>query len=456
MKTIQCKHSDAEGKWEICEHLLSRIGEEYNPSARGHYRRYTGSGAQYILLCNGCAKASEPVEQHLRWVCHACYDDVAQWGKRLGVQGSPEARERISGAKLVHTEVSCPEALGRLATVAPVCGSTNCQWLALNDRNELVLVDAEAGSHRRLLRLDALEVALDQPKTLIASPTGEFAVIASTFGSHGVVVNTRTSKPIMHLDRGTYRVEHCRFPAAFFEHEGRVLLVHATDWNRLDISDPLTGEVITRRHPTSYEREEKRPPHYLDYFQCGLCVSPDGEWIAGNGWVWHPVGAVDTWSLRQWVNKNVWEAEDGATKKRLCWRDYYWDGPLCWVGKRTLAIWGHGDDDLLLVPGIRLFDVETGNELPGFPGPVVVGSRLEEVTSNGQMHQIPHATGTLVFDEFLFSFDAGCEFAVWDVGTGERLLHEESFLPLGYHPTSKLFLSQTQDGSIRLTKFVMG
>jgi hypothetical protein len=377
-------------------------------------------------------------------------------GERLGVQGSPEIRERDAGLRLDHRDFRLKESPGKLLAVASPSRSGPQRWFALNDRHELIAFSAESNDHKRLRRLDELGFPNDHdlPLTLLISPAADFAVIASTYGSHGVVADLRSGKTALRLNRQSYHVEYCRFPVAFFGRDGRTLLVHATDWNRLNISDPSNGEILTARNPTSYVRGEEQPEHYLDYFHSGLSVSPDFEWIADNGWIWHPVGAVDTWSLKNWLITNVWESEDGMSKRRLCWRDYYWDGPLCWVGSRTLAVWGHGDDADLMIPGIRLFDVESGKELPGFAGPVVRGSSLDSVTSNGKVVNISHTSGTLMFDEYLFSYDIGCEFAVWDVATGERLFRDESFYPLGYDSRSKTFLSQNTDDSVRFTNLL--
>jgi len=454
MKAIQCSHSEEEPKWQICDHLLARVGKSYDSANLSHYRQFTKKGSEYVLLCAECASAPKQAESDLRWVCADCFGEVAQGGRRLGVQGSPEIRERDAGLRLNQQNIVLPESPGKLLTVTAASTSAGQCWLALNDRRELIAFDPEGGAIRRRFLLDDLRVPHDHPLTLVAPPKGDLVAIASTYGTHGIVLDLQSGKATMQLNRGLYYVEHCRFPVAFFELNGRNLLVHATDWNRLDVSEPSTGNLLTSRQPTSYRRGDAQPEHYLDYFHCGLTVSPDSEWIAGNGWVWHPVGAIDTWSLNCWLETNVWESEDGESKRRLCWRDYYWDGPLCWVDRRTLAVWGHGDDDVLMVPGIRLFDVETGKELPGFSGPLVGGSSLDQITSNGKASNISHTSGTILFDEFLFSYDRGCEFAVWDVATGERLLHTNDFLPLSYDYTTKTFLSQKADGSIQLTKLV--
>jgi hypothetical protein len=234
----------------------------------------------------------------------------------------------------------------------------------------------------------------------------------------------------MLLERDDYHNEHCTFPVAFCAHEGRTLLIHATAWNRLDVSDPVTGTLLTARGPTSYSRGEERPEHYLDYFQCRLCVSLTSKHVAEDGWVWHPVGGVIVWGIRPWLSGNVWESEDGPSKKHLCHRHYHWDSPLCWVGEDYLAVWGYGEDDEWLLPAVRIFDAESGAEVRWFPGP----------------------KGSLAFDDYLFSFDAAEGTSVWDIDTGERLLREPAFCPLRYHHGTRSFLTRQADGSFQLSR----
>ena len=230
----------------------------------------------------------------------------------------------------------------------------------------------------------------------------------------------------MQLDRKNYHVDVCDFPIAFIEQNNRTLLIHATNWNRLDISDPETRQLLTDRIPTSYKKGETQPEHYLDYFHCELTVSPDQQWIADNGWVWHPVGAVRTWNIDRWMGENVWESEDGPTVKTLLWRSYYWDGPICWVGNNRLAVWGIGEDDYALIPAIRIFNVVDGTELPPIFG----------------------LKGELIFDKYLFAISKEIGTTVWDVSTGERLHSDQNFHPKAYHPRSKQFLTSIEENRV--------
>jgi hypothetical protein len=75
---------------------------------------------------------------------------------------------------------------------------------------------------------------------------------------------------------------------------------------------------LTKYTPmASNRRGEERPKHYQHSFQGGPAISPGGEWIVDNVWVWHPLGIVTAWSLRHWLGDDPWESEDEPSKWSL-------------------------------------------------------------------------------------------------------------------------------------------
>ena len=108
-----------------------------------------------------------------------------------------------------------------------------------------------------------------------------------------------------------------------------------------------------------------------------------GTQILDDGWVWHPVGNPVTWSLERWLSENVWESEDGPSRRDICARAYYWDKALIWLDEKRVAIGGIGDDEQEIIAGARIFDItRVGDpgpqwrhdwpwalELTAFPGP---------------------------------------------------------------------------------------
>jgi hypothetical protein len=134
-------------------------------------------------------------------------------------------------------------------------------------------------------------------------------------------------------------------------------------------------------------------------------------------------------SIRPWLENHPWESEDGESKRLLCSRLYFWDGPLCWIDDRTLAVWGFGNDDEMLLPAALVFDVESGRLIRWFAGPL----------------------GQFAFNRYLFSHSIDLGTSVWDLTTGERLLHDSSLCPTVYHPGSGKFVTVMRREGFRLS-----
>jgi hypothetical protein len=65
----------------------------------------------------------------------------------------------------------------------------------------------------------------------------------------------------MTLDNGGSHAETVPFSLAFACHRGQDVVIHRTAWNRLDVSDPATGRLLTARGPTGCGWGEATPEH---------------------------------------------------------------------------------------------------------------------------------------------------------------------------------------------------
>ncbi len=356
MSSIHCPHKEQDPGGRVCAHLLKEKDASY-----AHL--FPGTGLNYDLICWKCQRDADKIKPALVEICSDCFCAIEADGSWEGIVGKPEVLIRPSNLRFEHEEFGLPELKGvRILEVQPVEGSAG-KWLACSSTGTfLKIIPAEHSVHavaqltRDDLDFDGVTIRGSQhtcvkapPCMLHVSRTGELVAVANRYGEKGVVLSLATGKVTMRLLRGRYHEDVSMFPLAFVHQGDTVLLIHGTAWNRLDVSNARTGTLLSERGATSYKRGEVRPEHYLDYFHCLLLLSPDQQYVVDNGWVWHPSGRVDCWNMCRWLNENVWESEDGESKKSLCWRSYYWDGPLCWIDNHRLAVWGYGQDDEWLI-----------------------------------------------------------------------------------------------------------
>ncbi|MEJ7600807.1 MAG: hypothetical protein WKG01_23080 [Kofleriaceae bacterium] len=405
-----CGHDDPVTR--ACRHLLER--------EQPHHLHFVGRGIESELICAACITTpSETIDGVLIAVCAGCRDRAA--GDSLeGIIGEPELRELPGTVRFEHRRVASPD----FVELQPIVDGERARWLGVTRDGALQRWEADQPATRPIARLpDAVDPA--NPITMRISRDGRIAAIANRRGLSAIVIDVETGDLIRTVARDGYQNEHCNYSLAFLERGGQTLLVHAPAWNRLDVIDARTGALVTERQPTSYARDEERPEHYLDYFHGELAVSPGDRMVADGGWVWAPVGVVAAWSLDRWLDDNVWESEDGPSRRALCWRDYFWDGPMCWLDDQHLAVWGFGTDDQHLIAAVRVFDATTGEERSWFPGP----------------------RGELMCDRVLISLDAAHGTSLWDVARGGRIAHDPTPF-VRYHPGAKLFVTLPVDGEL--------
>ncbi|WP_344587794.1 hypothetical protein [Actinomadura vinacea] len=411
----------------MCRHLLGPDGDEVD-----HVRLLTGRGLEYDMCCDACDRADGDPE--LTQVCEGCAERVGDEDNRtmVGWRGEAEILERPEPVDPTLRRTPLPRALRDPLDWAAIPGESGSAWLFLTGRKRLVRLDAGSGEHETLTRVplrrergeDRQPDRRPRPR-LHVSPSGRYAAVVHDRGTGGTLVDLRSGQVMMSLDGGDDRTEHVPFALAFAVHRGREVVVHRTQWNRLDVSDPATGRLLTaREHPEPAEGE-RFPAHYLDYFHGAVHVSPDGRWIADDGWVWAPVGIPTVWDLRRWLDENPWESEDGPSRGNLAWRHYAWDEPMCWVSDRQLAVSGIGHDDLYLLDGVQIFDAESGAEVTRFAGP---------------------RRPLMADDRRLYSAGAdGLE--IWDPFTGERTGAVPGFFPERHHPGAAE-LAALHDGTL--------
>ena len=450
---VSCPHDIGDSARRLCAHLVEHRHQE-------SVARFTGSGLDYELLCLECAAAPEGAAISMRSICAACFSDFDYWQEYWSdVIGLPRIPEKASTLRFVHEVVALPGLANEgLADLRPVDTATARRWIALTTTGRIISIDLSAGDTAVLGQLPADLLGGASRPTLHLSFDASLAAAFDAYGEMGAVVNLADGTVTMPLRRDDYCSAITYFPVAFAVLNGRTILIHATAWNRLEISDPLTGALLTERASTAWRRGETcPPPHYNGTFWGRLCVSPDQERILSSAWGWHPFGFIEIWNLRRWLEENVWEPDDGPSKVCPSWRENYWDDPVCWIDEKTLAVWGFGPHRAPM-PAVRIFDIVSGRLARWFPGPDIAAREASAPVHDKDRGAAKWAKYVLepypllMFDQFLFSISKLKGTSVWDIATGERLMQDGTCMPDRYHPGAKEFLTALPEWSFRVSR----
>jgi hypothetical protein len=124
----------------------------------------------------------------------------------------------------------------------------------------------------------------------IGSPNGIYAFVYQKLGTKGLLL--KNGELLREINRSYYCANAYEFPAAFVTFESRTYLIHCPiAYNRLDLEDVETGEIITNI--------EGRKPD--DRFYSRLEVSDDGTFLMSKGWLWHPLDEVAVFNTRECI-----------------------------------------------------------------------------------------------------------------------------------------------------------
>ncbi|MFJ1764444.1 hypothetical protein ACIOD2_29270 [Amycolatopsis sp. NPDC088138] len=397
MNTLPCGHPGRIGTLRLCPHLAV---EEPPPSTR----YLTGVGTRYNLVCAHCTPAD------LVDVCASCADRADQQSFPSGRHGEPQIPQRDKQVASSWVTWPCPVRPLNDGCLAPLPDG----WLAFT-ADGLVEIDG-AGEHRLIGPIELPEenpVDMrdypDRPRRgLHTSRDGRFAAIVSDYGQYATVVDLADWTTVLDLDRDWNDNEFTRFPFAFLSIGDAAKVVAGTDWNRLDVFTLPGGELLTERETEAPERGQPEPPHYLDYFQGAVHVSPSGRWLVVDGWAWHPVGMPTVIDVEAWLGGDIHAAEKG--RNITLGRDGTGDQPIAWVDDTTVAVQGIGTVHDQMLDGVELYDVTTGRRTGLFAGP------------NGPMWS----------HQGLLYVTAEAGFEIWDPADGARIGFAEGFRPTAH------------------------
>ena len=214
-------------------------------------------------------------------------------------------------------------------------------YALLGEDGHLYLTRRADGSPVSVAYLPCISTA-GQVKLYIHEP---WVCVTERFGTHAALVNLENAN-VREMNREDYHAHVSSYSIGFLERDGRVLVIHQTQWNRLDIMDAETGDCLTERTvdirlaEPSYKRddgvwmpEKYETENYIDYFHSLLQVSPDGSCFLSNGWIWQPCGQILCFPTDGFLKRY----EASKVSIEFC-HDYNWDRPCAFIDGGWLVI----------------------------------------------------------------------------------------------------------------------
>ncbi|MFC4304706.1 hypothetical protein [Cohnella boryungensis] len=319
--------------------------------------------------------------------------------------------------------------------IQPIIYEDNLYY-AITRNGKIVEINTEEESFNTVFLFDNGEIDFNLSVSILISSDRNIVAVFNTYGRNGEVIDIQKNKIIMKFSRDDYHHEQTIFPFSFANYKNQILAIHGTQWNRLDITNLMTEELLTSRADP-----KTTDPHYLNYFHGQLLLSPDKEWVVDNGWEWHPTGSVTTWNINQWIN-NKWESEDGESKKELWWGKEDWNDPICWISDTLVGVTGRIDISFLGEDDIT--DPTKGSVF-----------RLFDITDGSIIKEFEISYGKLFFDTFLFCSSQDKGFQIYDLINGNVLFEDNTFKPLTYHNTTNEFI-EVIDNELIICKIING
>lgn len=175
-----------------------------------------------------------------------------------------------------------------------------------------------------------------------------YVCVTERYGLNAATINIRDRR-VLKFKREDYHCDVSSYSAGFFERNGRIFLIHQTQWNRLDITDLETEKLITEREIVYRETDETETnkwgtfpkmeeKNYIDYFHSLLHLSPGGKHFLSNGWVWQPSDNIMCFETDRFLKEY-----ETCGESIEYYRGYAWDRPCAFVGNDMLVIAADND-----------------------------------------------------------------------------------------------------------------
>lgn len=318
------------------------------------------------------------------------------------------------------------------------CSNTqNEQYALFCDDNGLYHGNDDEG-YVMLAQLDNINPAEKFIKIYYHFP---YICVTERYGVNAAVVNISDAN-IRTLSRADYHCDVSSYGIGFLKHNDNVLLIHQTAWNRLDITNLETGELLTEREIIYRKTDEMETnqwgtfnkmesKNHIDYFHSLLHVSPDGKHFLSNGWAWHPVDYIMCFDTEQFLA----EYETCGKDTRYA-RGYVWDRPCTFVNNDMFVI-AADNDTVTAEEGV---DEATLKEPPAYHQ--LLYYKLSEIKSGKYTYRGLEGYDTL---PLAYSDKADCDIFVFNE-YGEITGGE-----LHYKPSTDTLVAISEKGAFELT-----
>lgn len=425
MKKVDCEHPTDEAQ-TICTHVFKWA------TPHDGVKRFTGQGNSADYLCEKCA--SQPFFSS-KTVCHTCVkklEALHSWR----IRGQPGIRYTPKNFNIQYRNIHIGDFMDDPVSSLIEFNRSPDQALVFTRSGKLYQLNILDGSHRLLAEYADSGLCLAGKVSMQLSIKNEYAAITTRsrklhtdIPNTGIVIRVDTGDILMRLDQGDYHTELTEFPVTFIQRLGKTYVVHATDWNTVDITEPETQQCLTRRDANDSPCKDIDNGVFTERLGT-LLVSPDQTSIATIGWIWHPVGIAFSWNIDEWFS-NPWEPDCGASKVSYAMWDYFWYSPFFWLDNHRLCIWGyealHTDEDIPL-NSVAIYNADTGDLINWFSGPTM---------------------DVFYYDKYLFS--GSCHentLSIWDIETGALLYEYQDIIVNAYHCGSRELISIQDNGVI--------
>ncbi len=201
---------------------------------------------------------------------------------------------------------------------------------AITRELELLKIQISTEKIIKNYKIEKGKLDLESNFKLHLSPSDKYVGVTNGNGQYGLLFDLEKEQKILDLDRKNYHSVQTEFPIQFIEKEGHILLIHATDWNNLEVTDLHENKLLTKRI-NKYQSE-----FYLDYFYGSMHLSPNKKKVLSSGWVWGPASVLKIIDIENWLIQNINEPEINR-ESDYCIMSYYWERALCWIDDHTIA-----------------------------------------------------------------------------------------------------------------------